>query len=308
MDLSRRDLIAMAAAAAAGPRFSGACDCHVHIFGDPGKFPMSPARTYSPGTALVPELRDLHRTLGISRVVIVQPSVYGTDNSCTLDGIKHFGANARGVAVIDEETAPGELDRMSKAGIRGIRVNLGTAGVSDPEVGRRRVEAAIKMIGKRGWHIQVYAQLPMIEAIYPLVRDAPMPFVFDHFGGAQAAKGLSQPGWESLLKLVGTGRAYVKISAPYRVTSETPGPNAAYDDVAPFARALIAANPDRILWGSDWPHPDTRSVPGHKATDPTPRYPVNDVRIFALLPVWAPDEDVRKKILVGNPARLYRFS
>jgi predicted TIM-barrel fold metal-dependent hydrolase len=279
----------------------GACDCHTHVFGDPQRFPMAPARNYTPEPASVAEMRALHRALHTARVVIVNPSIYGTDNSCTLDGIKQLGAEARGVAVIDEKTPDSALADMDKAGIRGIRINLETAGQTDPSAARMRFQTAVDRIKGGKWHIQIYTRLSVIEGLKDQIAAAPMPVVFDHFGGAQAAGGVAQPGFDTLLSLVRSGKAYVKISAPYRA-STLPG----YTDVAPLAQALIAANPKRMLWGSDWPHPGT-PVPGLSLSELTPLFKVDDGQILNLLPVWAPDAAVRKTILVDNPAGLYGF-
>jgi predicted TIM-barrel fold metal-dependent hydrolase len=235
--------------------------------------------------------------------VIVHPSVYGTDNSCTLDGMKQLGSIVRGIAVIDEKTPESALDEMDRAGMRGIRVNLETTGQSDPAVARQRFQEAVDRIKRRSkWHIQVYTRLSVIEAIKDQVTAAPMPIVFDHFGGAQAALGVSQPGFDTLLNLVRSGKAYVKISAPYRSSTKPPD----YADVAPLAKALIGANPQHILWGSDWPHPAS-PVAHRPVTEVTPLSQVDDGRIFNQLPLWAPDEKVRKSILVENPAKLYGF-
>lgn len=278
-----------------------ACDCHTHIFGDPAKFPWSVSRVYTPEVALPAEMSALHRALHIERVVIVNPSVYGTDNSATLYGMKMRGPSARGVAVIDEKTPESELDAMARAGIRGIRINLSTVGQDDPGVGRRKLQAAIDRVKTRGWHVQMYTNLAVILGIKDLVADSPVPVVFDHFGGAQASLGLHQPGFAELLGLVRSGQAYVKISGAYRASTQGPD----YPDVVPFAKALIAANPDRIVWGSDWPHP--AQIPGRKPTELTPLTQIDDGRLLNQLPVWAPDAGVRKKILVDNPARLYGF-
>ncbi len=274
---------------------AGACDTHTHVFGDPRRFPFAAARNYTPEPASVAEMRALHKALHTDRVVIVHPSVYGTDNSCTLDGMKQLGSIARGIAVIDEKTPESALDEMDRAGVRGIRVNLETSGQSDPAVGRQRFQEAVDRIKRRSkWHIQVYTRLSVIEGIKNQVMAAPMPVVFDHFGGAQAALGVSQPGFDTLLNLVRAGKAYVKISAPYRSSTQAPD----YADVA--------ANPQRMLWGSDWPHP-AAPVAHRPVTDITRLWQVDDGRIFNQLPLWAPDPAVRKTILVENPAKLYGF-
>ncbi len=282
---------------------SSACDCHTHIHGDPEKFPFYAGRVYTPEPASPEEMSALHRTLHLERVVIVTPSVYGTDNSATLFGMKARGTTARGVAVIDDQTPEAALDGMHQAGMRGIRLNLATGGVNDPAVGRPRFQAAVDRVKGRGWHVQLFTSLPMITAIKDLVATSPVPVVFDHFGGAQAELGLDQPGFGDLLELVKSGKAYVKISGAYRASKLAPD----YPDAAPLAQALIAANSDRIVWGTDWPHPNSVTPPGKKPTDVTPLYQIDDGRLFNQLPVWAPDATTRRKILVDNPARLYSF-
>jgi predicted TIM-barrel fold metal-dependent hydrolase len=279
----------------------GACDCHTHIHGDPERFPFFPGRVYTPEMALPEEMAALHRALGMQRVVIVTPSVYGTDNSATLYGMKARGADARGVAVIDDKTPESELDAMARAGVRGIRLNLATGGASDPAAGRQRFERAVERVKGRNWHVQLYTNLATIAAIRDLVAVSPVPVVFDHFGGARAELGPRQPGFAELLDLVRSGRAYVKISGAYRSSNLAPD----YADVMPLAQALIAANPQRIVWGTDWPHPNSAS--GRKATEVTPLFQIDDGRLLNQLPAWAPDAATRSKILVDNPARLYGF-
>jgi predicted TIM-barrel fold metal-dependent hydrolase len=282
---------------------AGACDCHTHIHGDPAKFPLFAGRVYTPEPASPEEMSALHKALHLERVVIVTPSVYGTDNSATLFGIKARGATARGVAVIDEKTPDSDLDAMNQAGMRGIRLNLATGGVNDPNVARARFQTAVERMKARNWHVQLFTSLAMISAIKDLVAASPVPAVFDHFGGAQAELGVDQPGFADLLALVKSGKAYVKISGAYRASKLAPD----YPDAASLARALIAANSDRIIWGTDWPHPDSSTVPGRKPTDVAPLFQIDDGRLLNQLPVWAPDAAVRKTILVDNPARLYGF-
>jgi len=282
---------------------AGACDCHTHIHPDPAKFPMFAGRVYTPELASPEEMTALHKALHMERVVIVTPSIYGPDNSATLFGMTARGATARGVAVIDDKTKEHDLDAMDRAGFRGIRLNLATGGVSDPNVGRQRFQAAVERMTERGWHIQLFTSLAMISAIKELVATASMPVVFDHFGGAQAALGVDQPGFADLLALVKSGKAYVKISGAYRASKLGPD----YPDAAPLAKALIAANADRIIWGTDWPHPDSVTPPGKQITDVTPLFQIDDGRLLNQLPVWAPDAATRKKILVDNPTRLYGF-
>ncbi|MBW7964284.1 amidohydrolase family protein [Bradyrhizobium sp. BR 10261] len=280
-----------------------ACDCHTHIHGDVEKFPFFAGRVYTPGPASPEEMAALHKALHIERVVIVTPSVYGPDNSSSLFGMKARGDTARGVAVIDDNTTEAQLDAMHADGFRGIRINLATDGVNNPDIGRARFTAAAERMTARGWHVQLYTTLAMISAIKDLVLASPVPAVFDHFGGLEASLGLEQPGFADLVALVKSGKAYVKISGAYRSSNLAPD----YQDIAPYARALIAANPDRIVWGTDWPHPDSAQVAGRKATGIAPFHQIDDGRLLNQLPVWAPDADVRRKILVDNPARLYGF-
>jgi predicted TIM-barrel fold metal-dependent hydrolase len=279
----------------------GACDCHVHVFGDARRFPFAASRTYTPESASVAELMALHRDLHISRVVFVQPSVYGTDNACTLDAMKQYGAAARGIAVLPSATPSATLDDMDRAGMRGVRINLGTAGDTNLADARHCFTSALEQIQGRKWHVQIYAALPVVAGLSDLVLDSPVPVVFDHFGGAQGAAGLQQPGFDKLLLIVASGKGYVKISGAYRASSNAPD----YPDAAPLARALIAANPQRILWGSDWPHPDTSS--GRKPNEISPPLRVDDGRLLNLLATWAPNATLRKTILVDNPATLYGF-
>jgi predicted TIM-barrel fold metal-dependent hydrolase len=281
----------------------GACDCHTHVFCDPQRFAFWSGRTYTPETATVTETRALHRALHVERIVLVNSLVYGTDNSCMVDALRQLGHRARGIALVDEHTLDAQLDALAHAGVRGIRLNFVDLGVPDPAMVRQRFQAAVKRLTGRNWHIQIYSNLSVVEALQDNVMAAPLPVVFDHFAGARASLGVSQPGFDVLVKLIRSGRAYAKISAPYRVSDRAPE----YSDVTPLAKALIAANPERVLWGTDWPHPDSSRVPGRRATDIAPLLQIDDGRLFNQLPLWAPDENFRRTILVENPARLYGF-
>jgi len=280
-----------------------ACDCHVHVFGDARRFPFSPDRPYTPPPAPVDELRRLLGRLHMGRVVIVSPAVYGTNNDCTLDAIRQLGPRARGIALVARETIESELDRLRRGGICGIRLNFETLGVTDPKVAVERFHLASKQAAGRGWHIQVNTRLSIVEALEDHVLGGPATVVFDHFAQAEAALGVDQPGFAALVRLLTSGRAYVKVSAAYRISTLPPD----YSDVVPLARALIAANPERILWGSDWPHPDAARRPGRSPTDLRPPLPVDDGRVLNQLAVWAPEPAIRHTILVENPARLYGF-
>jgi predicted TIM-barrel fold metal-dependent hydrolase len=180
------------------------------------------------------------------------------------------------------------------------RLSRHPAQSGDPTVGRQRVQAAIERVKRRNRHVQVFTDLAMITAIKETVATSPVPVVFDHFGGAP---GPAQPGFADLLELVRSGKAYVKISGAYRASKLAPD----YPDVVPLAQALISANADRIIWGTDWPHPNSTTLPGKKPTDLTPLFQIDDGRLFNQLPVWAPDAAIRKKIMVENPARPYGF-
>ena len=276
---------------------AGACDCHTHVHGNPEKFPWFAGRTYTPEMALPEEMTALHRALKIQRVVIVTPSVYGPDNSATIYGMTARGKDARGVAVIDDKTTDTELDRLASLGFRGIRLNLSTAGVDDPKIATERFLTAVGRVKSRNWHVQLNTTLPVIAAMKDVLAASPVTLVFDHYGNAREPLGVGQPGFSDLVSLVGSGKAYVKISV-------SGGPRENYGYFTPLARMLISANVDRILWGSNWPHPN--SV-GGSTSKVTPLWQVDDGLVLNLLPAWAPDAEVRKKILVDNPARLYEF-
>jgi predicted TIM-barrel fold metal-dependent hydrolase len=279
-----------------------ACDCHVHVFGDPAKFPFAARRAYTPPPASLEELLQLQHDLRNDRVVVVQPSVYGTDNACTVDAVRRMGpARARGIAVIGDSTPRAALDEMAAAGIRGVRLNLNTAGVFDPAVAARQLDAVAEQIRGLGWHVQMYTALAIIVALKDHIAKLPFPVVFDHFGQAKAPLGTSQPGFDVLLDLVRSGRVYVKISGAYRVSDKAPD----FADATPLAKALVAANPDRIVWGTDWPHPN--AGPARPITEIMPPFDIDDGLLLNELPKWVPDAATRKKILVDNPARLYGF-
>jgi predicted TIM-barrel fold metal-dependent hydrolase len=275
----------------------GACDCHTHIHGDPKEFPWFAGRVYTPEMAVPGEMAAIHKALGVQRVVIVTPSDYGTDNSASLWGMQARGKTARGVAVIDSKTTESELDTMGQLGMRGIRLNLATGGTSDPSVGRQRLQAALERMKRRNWHVQLNTSLAMISAMKDLIAASPVPVVFDHFGGARPELGVQQPGFGDMVDLVRSGKAYVKISV-------SAGPRPDYSGFMPLAKALIAANVDRILWGTNWPHPNSA---GGSTTRVSPLFQVDNGLVLNQLPLWAPDVAIRKKILADNPAKLYAF-
>jgi len=283
---------------------AGACDCHVHVFGDPARYPFAANRVYTPPGASIEMLQDLHEALHVSRVVIVNPSVYGTDNACTLDAVRRIGPTARAVVVIGRDTPRSALDEMAAAGARGVRVNLATGGTSDPAAAGAIIDGVVKQIAPLNWHIQIYTSLTVIAALKDQLNALPIPVVFDHFGGAKTALGPNQPGFDVILGLVKSGRGYVKISGAYRVSEKDPD----FADATPMAQALVAANPDRIVWGTDWPHPNPVNAPRLPITEITKPAQIDDGLLLNQLVKWAPDAATREKILVDNPARLYGFA
>jgi predicted TIM-barrel fold metal-dependent hydrolase len=282
----------------------GACDCHTHVFLDRTRYPFVGDRKYTPPPASTEDLQRLLAELGLDRVVVVQPSVYGADNSATLDGIKTIGLDrARGVAVIEQGTSRGEMEALAAGGVRGIRMNFELKGEADHARAARHLEAMADKVAPLGWHIQVYAKLQLIAAFIDTIRKLSVPIVFDHFAGAMGDEGIEQPGLADVIDLVRQGNAYVKVSAAYRSSRHPPD----YTDLAPTARAFMAANPDRVVWGSDWPHPDPSRPPGTTFEDVSAPFPVDDLGVFSLLAGWAGDEATYRKILSDNPARLYDF-
>jgi predicted TIM-barrel fold metal-dependent hydrolase len=279
---------------------SGATDCAVHVY-DPKRFPYSPSRTYTAEPATVAELRQCMQALRLERVVIVQATPYTTDNSCVVASIRELGSRARGVAIIDEKTSEASLDEMHEAGVRGVRLSLNAA--ADPATARRRLTMTVdRLRTRKNWSLQTSANAATYEILRDELMALPMPLVVDHFGQVQVAGGLSQRGFGTVLELLKSGRAYVKIS-----NADTIARLPDFSDITPFARALVAANPQRVVWGTAWPHPSAGAVEGRKPTDLAVHRQVDDGMVMNMLPVWVPDAATRKAILVDNPARLYGF-
>jgi predicted TIM-barrel fold metal-dependent hydrolase len=265
----------------------GACDCHTHIFGDPATFPFFEDRKYTPGPALPVHLKRMHKALrDVERVVIVQPSVYGTDNRATLWGMREMGGlkRARGVAVIAGDIARTELRDMDRAGIRGIRLNA-------TPISAEQLRQAFTTAKEMDWHVQINTSLAVVQALRPLILDAPVPVVIDHVAGAVPALGVAQAGFADLVDLVRAGKAYVKVTHRYLSTSKSP----MFEDAEALARQLLRANPERILWGTDWPHPG-----GGDEFDN-----LDDGRLLNHTASWC--ELNLRTVMVDNPARLYRF-
>ena len=286
------------AAAAVSAMPAGAIDCHIHIVGPQAKYPMAANRTYTPPGASVAELKALRTQIGVARNVIVQPSFYGFDNSCTRDAIVELGASARGIAVVPANVSDAELRRLDAAGFVGIRLNFATAGITDPREAEKQVLEIAPKLEPLNWHIQINTELPMIAALAPIIGILPVPVVFDHMGNPEAEVSVRQSGFFALVELVHQG-AYVKLSAPYNHSKL-----ADWADVAPLAKSLIAARPDRMLWGTNWPHPGgTRG----QITQISPYQRIDNPKLVAALVEWCPDPAMRKMILVDTPAKLYRF-
>ncbi len=282
---------------------AGSCDCHTHVFGPVAQYAYDPSRAYTPSEASIADLRALHNHLGIERVVIVQPSPYGADNAVSVDAIAAMGIErARGVAVISADISDTSLRALDAAGMRGARVNLETAGVFDPRRAWAELSTTAQRIAPLGWHLQAFARLSVIAALATELHTLPVPLVIDHFGRPDAALGPTQPGFDAVRRLVASGKAYVKLSASYRISSRTD-----HADAAPIARGLIADNCDRILWGTDWPHPGGAKRSGAMRDIIEPFSAIDDGAALNRLRDWAGSDETFRRILVDNPARLYGF-
>jgi len=265
---------------------AGAWDCHAHVFGPFDRFSYIADRSFTPPAAPVDAYIRMLARLGFARGVLVQPSVYGTDNRAQLAALAAGGGFWRGVAVVDDNVSAAALAALHAAGFRGARFNLVYRG----GVARAALEAVARRIAPLGWHIQLFADVSRFDDLAGLLTDLPVPAVIDHMGFVPAARGIDDAGFRALLRALGAGRAWVKLSGANRLTARRLPP---YDDVVPFARALIAANSDCLVFGTDWPH----------VLLPVPM--ANTGALLDELATWAPDLYVREKILVHNPARLY---
>ncbi|WP_353171588.1 amidohydrolase family protein [Paracandidimonas soli] len=269
---------------------AGACDSHMHIF-DP-RFSPSAHWHRTPPVADVETYRRLQRRLGTSRTVVVTPSTYGTDNACTLDAIAQLGRQARGVAVVDAGVSPQELDELAAGGICGLRVNFVTPQ-SWGETTSGMLTTLAGKVERLGWHIQIFAHPEQLLALSPVLCSLPVSLVIDHMGRIDPAEGECGAAFDAMRRLLDQGNTWVKLSGAYmRSTVGEPG----YTDMLALGRALVRHAPERLVWGSDWPH----------TTQPT--LSVNDANLLDLLYAWCGTEDTARRILVDNPAGLYRFS
>jgi D-galactarolactone isomerase len=265
-----------------------ACDCHHHIYDS--KYPIAPSATLKPGNATAADYRLLQKRIGTTRSVVVQPSTYGTDNSCTLDGMAQLGAaTTRGVAVVDTTVTDAELKRLHGLGIRGIRFNLVQAGATTVEM----LEPLSKRVNDLGWHVQIHQTGDGIVKMEDVLQKVASPIVFDHMGRIPKDVGVNHPAYAVITKLIDKGRTWVKISGAYMDTKVGPP---TYADSTKLAQAFVKQAPQRMVWGSDWPHPTQKD-------DDKP----NDATLIDLLAEWAPDEATRNRILVDNPATVYGF-
>ena len=263
----------------------GSCDTHVHVIGPVDRYPLDPRRNYTPVTCSLAQFREVMAACGIARAVLVQPSVYGTDNRALLDTLREGGAAFRGVVVPAADVRDAELDAMHTLGVRGIRLNL----VNPQVVGLDEIVTLCARVAERGWHLQVQIRWSdTAQAVLTSVAaKLTLPLVIDHMGRPPA---LEAP--RTLLDLLASGRAWVKLSAPYRLSASDRPP---YADLLPLVRAFVATNPDRLLWASDWPHTER--------FEPTP----HDADLVDLLPDWLDSDDLRERVCVANPARLYGY-
>lgn len=266
-----------------------ATDAHCHVFGPAARFPFAPEATYTPPDAGIEDFEALQDRLGLSRAVFVQASCHGTDNAAMVDALHRGRGRYAGVAMIDETFSPADIGALHDAGVRGTRFNFVAhlGGAPDIDVFWRLVDR----VQPFGWHIVLHFDAKDLPAYAELLDRMPCPYVIDHMARVDATAGVEQEAFGALLDLMADERAWVKVSGAERLTAGGAPP---YDDVLPYAQALIATAPDRILWGTDWPHPNVRHMP-------------DDGDLVDALALFAPDEAVRNRILVDNPETLYDF-
>ncbi|HEX6299980.1 MAG TPA: amidohydrolase family protein [Acidimicrobiia bacterium] len=266
----------------------GSVDSHTHVFVD--GYPLIPERGYTPPESNLDDMLQMHGALGIERVVLTQPSAYGTDNSAILDAVALIPERARAVVAVGSGVGDEELDELHERGARGVRLNLDNVGGMPVELDD--VPDLADRVGALGWHVEFLFQGDHLPGLVPLLRSLEVPVSIGHFGYMPASKGVDHPPFQALLELVGEGNTWVKLSAPNRLGVGDLPP---WPSVVPMAKALIAANPERMLWGTDWPHPNKFEMQP------------NDADLLEQLALWAPDEETRNRILVSNPETLYDF-
>lgn len=276
------------------PRYrppAGACDAHCHIFGPGERYPYAPDRTYTPPDAPLSRFKELQSILGLTRAVLVNASCHGIDNTVIVDAIAQSGGQYRGVANADDSFTERDFERLHAQGFRGVRFNFVKHLGGVPDMGE--FERVIARIRPFGWHVDLHFDAADLLEFDSLLTSLPLPFIIDHMGRAPTAKGLEQAPFRQLLKLArGNEKCWIKISGSERIS--TLGPP--FTDAVPFAQALLEAAPDRILWGTDWPHPNIA------------RHMPNDGDLVDLIPLMMPDAALQRRVLVDNPHRLYQFS
>ncbi|HSA89059.1 MAG TPA: amidohydrolase family protein [Burkholderiales bacterium] len=265
-----------------------ACDAHCHVFGPAAKFPYDPKAAYKPEDAPFEELEKLHSRLGLQRAVIVHASCHGADMRATLDAIARSGGRYRGTAIIDSSCSEKDLERMHEGGIRAVRFNFVRHLGGRPDMDF--FQKTVQKLRSFGWHLILHLDAQDLVEFKELFGKLPVPFVIDHMGRVKAADGLDQQPFRILLEAMKNEKCWVKICGAERVSSKGPP----FTDAVPFGRALVEAAPDRVLWGTDWPHPNVKWMP-------------DDAGLVNLFPLMAPEPDLQYKILVDNPARLYGF-
>ena len=265
-----------------------AADCHMHFYDD--RFPAVATATLRPPNATVEDYKLFQRRIGTSRTVIVTPSTYGTDNRPSLEAAAKLGASARVVAVVDNTVSDAALKRLAGLGVCGIRFNLVQKGATSPEM----LEPLAARVQELGWHVQIHMLGEQIVQLEQVLSRLPVPVVFDHLGRVPQPAGINDPSYRVILGLVQKGRAWVKVSGAYHDTKAGPP---GYADTSAVARAFVRAAPERMIWGSDWPHPTVKEL----ANKP------DDATLFDLLADWAPDQRSLRRVLVENPQTLYGF-
>jgi predicted TIM-barrel fold metal-dependent hydrolase len=269
----------------------GATDTHFHIFGPMTQYGFSQKRIYTPPDALLADWQRLADTLGVERGVIVQPSVYGADNSVTLANLKAMNGKWRAVVVVEDSITDKRLEAMHALGVRGIRFNVVDVAAEQGVLPMKRVRHIAERIAPLGWHVQFLMHVDDYPDLEKMFDGFPTDIVIDHFGYMKAAKGTQHPNFQAFLRLMKGGRCWCKFTGAYRISAH----DMPYPDVTPLAHAIIEANPDRVVWGSDWPHAK------HDGAMP------NDGEMCDRLLEWVPDTVIRNKVLAANPATLYGF-
>ena len=275
------------------PKFTppaNACDTHCHIFGPNSRYPYVATRSYTPPDAPLEDFRTMHRKIGIDRATIVNPTIHGRDNRVVTDAIAQSNGRYLGIANVDDRTTERELEDLDRAGIRGCRFTfikrLGPLPKMD------EFQRIIARIAPLRWHVDLYVDGNDLDELAPTFSKLPVSYVLDHMAAPDARKGLDQPGFRSLLALMQKDdKCWVKVTGLDRASAT----GAPFHDAVPFARRIVETAPDRVLWGTDWPHPNVKVMP-------------NDGDVVDLIPLYAPDAAAQQKLLVTNPARLFRFA